>query len=109
MTNGWSIAYTTGSSDECSLCLLGGHTSLTNTSDEHWMIRCHLALDHLVTFSLDSATWSPSSEHTPDHPTSTFFHRRIIKGIAMRHSYLMHAAFFLCREHNAKICYSWND
>ena len=34
MTNGWSIAYTTGSSDECSLCQLGGHTSLTNTSDD---------------------------------------------------------------------------
>ena len=28
------VAYTVGSSDECSLCQLEGHTSLTNTSDD---------------------------------------------------------------------------
>ena len=34
MTNERSVTYTIGSSDECSLCQLGGHTSLTNTSDD---------------------------------------------------------------------------
>ena len=28
------ITYTIGPSDECSLCQLGGHTSLTNTFDD---------------------------------------------------------------------------
>ena len=59
------------------LCQLGGHTSLTNTFDDAGQSDAHLALDHPVTSESLRRRWSPSSGHSPERPTGTSSPRRI--------------------------------
>src|SRR5438105_14951079 len=82
------IAYTVGSSDECSLCANLETHLLTNTSGDAGQSDAHLAPDHPVTSESSRRRWSPSSGHSPDRPMGTYSPRRIIRRM------LDFAAFF---------------
>src|SRR5438105_157200 len=82
------VAYTVGSSDECSLYASLETHLLTNTSGDAGQSNAHLAPDHPVTSESSRRRWSPSSGHSPYRPTGTNSPRRIIRRM------LGFAAFF---------------
>src|SRR6266540_328812 len=82
------VAYTVGSSDECSLYASLETHLLTNTSGFAISSDAHHALDHPSTSESSRRRWSPSSGHSPDRPTGSYSPRRIIRRM------LDFAAFF---------------
>src|SRR5207237_10929379 len=72
------VAYTIGSSDECSLCASLETHLLTNTSGGAGSSDAHPAPDHPVTSESSRRRWSPFSGHSSDRPTGTYSDRKSV-------------------------------